>query len=34
MSLPSDAEYPVEPFEWGLATVQIYVSSFSITGNI
>ena len=29
MSLPPDAEYPMEHFEWGLPAVQIYVSSFA-----
>ena len=42
-SLPPEAEYPVEPFQWGLPAVQIWklwkfenseVLSFSMTRDI
>ena len=35
MPLNLEAEYPMEPFKWGLPAVQIgYVLSLSMTGDI
>ena len=34
MSLPPEAEYPMEPLKWGSPVSKFEVSSISVTGDM